>query len=526
MGTASATPDDMYAYADRTTKANDDLRQWMLGILATAIVAYQQGAVDAGNAIPGLTSGETLDAQVRALLGDLQAKDSYVRDVGAAFEKAGAASVTPPPGSGPRQPDIGHHLVTVDDQVLDDSLTKVAQDHAYEEGKKLARQGNDYQLLRILQDHQNDPDFQYFAAGFLNSLPPGKRSYLLTYMSPTIYYGSATDTGLLAKALAAAYGSGRLDHTARASIVASLGNPANGPFLPMFFRDIAGNPQAALNFANSLDKNDLKILAGATNVEGGQPELIAVFAAAVTASPDNATARALYWEITNAIAGQNEMSLGTQEGKSIGDLIAAMAVRELPPVRPGASEAELRNWGVQFGQEMRDLAMPWADATERERRNSEAATQMLVAIGSAAVSSAITLSLAAAAGPESLVATGAVKSALNIVLGTLLKKVGGKAFDGDPSAPENMKQAFLGSEEAVGAGFLIVQLLSRGLIVDANGTAVDMNNQQTVEDVANHPDHYHYKTADGPILSDELDAYRAQFSPNPIGVVTSPQRNS
>jgi hypothetical protein len=175
---------------------------------------------------------------------------------------------------------------------------------------------------------------------------------------------------------------------------------------------------------------------------------------------------------------------------------------------------------------MRDLAMPWADATEREKRNSEAATQMLVAIGSAAVSSAITLSLAAAAGPESLVATGAVKSALNIVLGTLLKKVGGKAFDGDPSAPENMKQAFLGSEEAVGAGFLIVQLLSRGLIVDANGTAVDMNNQQTVEDVANHPDHYHYKTADGPILSDELDAYRAQFSPNPIGVVTSPQRNS
>ncbi len=131
MSESQAIPDYLYAYSNNTTPAEETLRTFVNTVLASAIMAYRDGAIDAGYDIGGITLGSpdtTIDHNLRALIGEIHDLDSWVYEVGLAFQACENEKLRQAGNAAPTDYDP-NSLVTVDDSnELDAELAKIDGD--------------------------------------------------------------------------------------------------------------------------------------------------------------------------------------------------------------------------------------------------------------------------------------------------------------------------------------------------------------------------------------------------------------
>lgn len=387
MNDAQAIPDNLFSYSDQTTGASTDLQQWISSVLTPAVQLYQETALDLGNNIDDLTTPHTgtIDADTRNVLSSVSGTDKQVRAAGQAFLDAGdngKGSVTfpawfrnhPDPGGDPTQ----YAIVSTPDSVIGDDLS-------HQQGAQLAeyelKYGPDAYVFQQLAEHQNDPAF---TAAFFNGLTPVRvNTLLITYGD---WRGAAPpngqdESGVLAQALASAYANGQLSPAIEKQIDEWLVLMPANRFRPLFYAALAKNPQAALNFINSLTAQQFSKLAAGAFGRPWQSEFIEICTAAIKTCPDGPSAYALFLKITKAVTSGDTWNPYESDGQAIADLMAAVAAKMIPNPPAGADQQELEVWTGTIGSTIRKLLKPWMDwlkTTEASNQQTNANVKTVV----------------------------------------------------------------------------------------------------------------------------------------------------
>jgi hypothetical protein len=369
-GTQGATPDFLYKYSDQATGLNDQIRPFFTNTLP-AVCDQTPASVLNGLNIASSKADVDLPGLVRGIAWSLRNQilelDARVRIVGEAFDLAGNKQ-TPGYFTFPTQKQL--ETTINNDLPSIQAANKLAQ--------QVNQQGVTPDLFKKLQKYQNDPAFM---ATFFNGLSPTQiEDLLFTYGDPPpgAPPTQPDESGLLDQALVTAFASGALNQASAQQIVQNMP--------PSLLPALAKNPQAALNFVQSLTPEEISSMAtyrpGRTT-QSIQPEFIEVYAAAIKAAPDSNTAQHLFDQITKAVttepAGMT-WNPGTVDGTAIGQLIAAMAAWELPKAPAGADQVGLQGWAQQVSGKysgLLDQWLPWLKTTEAANQQSNADMQWI-----------------------------------------------------------------------------------------------------------------------------------------------------
>lgn len=558
MGEAQAIPDHLYAYSQNSTNANDELQAWIRQVLTPAIDAYQNGAIDYGNDIPGVTIGDpgpsgqgaTIDTEATSSLGQIRDQDQLVYDIGQAFQRADPTPTPMPthravPGTGDQMPD--ENLVTTDDLTLDENLAEVEHDtqrlqqiqQSQAWGRQLANYANqhgiDEHVWQVLKAHLNDP---YFLAAFFNGLDWETFVNLIwDGFIPPPYEGAPDNSQMLLQALMTALDSGMLDPKVIDEIYRIIGpgpaEPWKVRFRSMLFEALQTDPDAARNFVENLSDSQLQYLLSGTydlypililTQSQRQAAFIKVLTAAMDGEGDPAGAWSLYQRVANAIQNANPCptSFPVIQGcdpspsfKAIAQFLESYEAKTLDPPPPNATPVQLTIWARDLGNTLNGDLKPflaWIKHSDDDFANAQQQTEsMTVGLITGLISSVSTAWL----GPVESIALGTLESVLTSIATTYVEpwihsQIHWPDHPDADADRENLTFALKNGTEMMA----LIQLIGSGQVTGPDGKVVDLTSSDNFKKVwENQTEHYLTGTHPPEPVEAVLDSIGAKVDP-------------
>lgn len=395
-----ATPQNLYDYSDNATKANDDnFRTLFTKKLAAAAAAAP--VADTAPTLIGTPSAASLASSVYwCLRNQVLVVDAGVRMVGEAFELADGDSGQDPTPANQRflvgAPDLRSiNQVKTDTQQADDLAKGVLQNGNASTWKNVWQQ---------LANHQNDP---VFAAAFLNALagsgipatPVGEEPNNW-YTLNDLLHGTTSEGGsmfpnenenVVVTTLVNGYASGELSQATKDFLNKWAGYGTNDNINSILYPELIANPQAALNFINSLPQSELAALASGAYL-GNDPSgevgeassFMNVCASALNAIDDPSAMVDLMNRVCVAYSGYTPSDIGPMM-PAITNLLATFDSRYLTysPTGPDMVDSyrQLGGWPGKYALKFAEWIY---NANSTDANNAAFARQLAENIGASA----------------------------------------------------------------------------------------------------------------------------------------------
>jgi hypothetical protein len=542
MATASAVPSALYDYSDQTVPRNDAVQRWQTR-LDNAIVRYCQTAQVFGNNIEGVTvfrgpgGGFTLGDLLARWLPKARATDSWVHDVGAAFELVNHQSLRLGPGQVPRGSDPYAQVLatTTDESEIDAYVAQIEGDQrrydailrAIKDGTDLAahieQYGIDDYVWQQIAAHRGDPDYGYFAASLLNSLAQqdtGTHQNYLTMLlvQPTVPGGPPPPHQRdLIDLLTAAYTNGGVDAAATSVLFRVLVGPNTTASMRLradFFQALDANHLAARNFVDTLTDDQIIALlngkyhildpdpaAGFTNDSSrSEAAVIGVLTSGLDSYADDPTLAKAYYDRVSALIRQTTPDNFGLVAGPLENFVGTYVYLTMPEPPSDASPDALVAWAVANTHAMSAEIGRWRDwifAYEQRRKDARDTSIAWQEFGLGVVTTLVGAVITA--NPVWGVALGAVSS---VATTWVVPWVNDQLwpFTGDP---EHDSIAFRHAM-AVSLKFVaVVDFINNGQVLHRDGTPVTVPSGE-INDVLAHPQNYLVKGSPDRTLDDVL----------------------
>jgi hypothetical protein len=517
---ASAVPAYLYDYADQTTQRNDAVQK-QLSNLANLIQAYRNGAIAFGNNIGYLTvplgpgGGSDLTDLAQQTLPGIRTSDQGVHDVGAAFEAINRQGLRltaggQPPGADPYATTLA---VTMDENEIDHFVTVV--EPVERAGQSLAayveQHGFDDSAWQQILKYQKDPDYAYFAAGFLNTLAQldarNHQNVLQQFLLlPGAAAGAPPHWADMMNLVVTAYHGDMLDPAVTAVVSQVLLGPnthLSAMFRADFFHALEKDHQAAQSFVDTLTDDQLsRLLAGNYQIAGEQgnlftnslgqyksqseAEFIKVLTSGLTGYVDDpALAGTFYHRVTPLIQQTAPDDFGPIM-PAVSDLVGTYFAAELPTSPPDATASQLDAWAKGSADLLSGDFRSWHDwifRYEQQRQDARGNlinwTNFTVGVASGIVTTVVSMN------PVIGIVAGAASSAATTWgVNWIFDRV--DPFNGDPEHDSiQLRKQLARSLQYVAT----VDMLKNGQIIGPDGKPVPLS-QSGIQAVLTHQQNY------------------------------------
>lgn len=378
-GSASATPQFLYAYARNTTQANRPLHDFATGQLTNAVAAYRATAIDFGGNIHGLTTG--LDGSIvehlLTQLGAVLETDAGVGTTGRAFEQAGSGHRLP--WGGFVLPGASAFVQTTDGAVdaapalAGAALAGHVRDSLAAEGNQALKDMDPFRALLESGDAQ-------FAASFLRTLPRRDLQWILAAYGRTPQQPpwGPEHQNTVVQVLLQWYGNKNFDPALLRTVTAELFRTQSGVdgYTSNFYDEgslayvlvqalKSAPPETQARFAASLagDPKTLRLFLRGVNDYGpdgpraalaSRKQFLAVLASAATAL-DPATAKSL-----SILVGKNLPKMNTTEFKAVlPELTAFYSATVAQTITPPPDGQDPDVWAAALGAQLANELVPF-----------------------------------------------------------------------------------------------------------------------------------------------------------------------
>ncbi|MBV1850735.1 hypothetical protein [Catellatospora tritici] len=377
MGTSSAIPENLLAYANRCVPADEGLRDLVLGQLRPAILTFFSRNVprDDGQNIDlgplrarlgGVCTTGSVDARLLATANDAARLDAWVKLIGRGFQIAGEQG---PPLQGPlpqgqKWPVVFH----ADDDALGNLAANLTNDSGADLAAKAKAGANDPAVIKWVSEqlglHGNDP---YYLAAVFNNLDPNDIARLLRDPAN-------------GKLLAYAFAKNLITPEAAAKIVEAISHISGGyeispehQYIPADSRNallkyLAADPAAAKYFLNAIGtdgwKKLMNLYAGAP-VPGSHSYPLEVLQTVLADTKDPAEVQRLLDLLAENLPGNVDEKEFEQIKPLLQDILRTNVPKLLGPMPPASDNiVELQDWVNKYAIAMDGLKKfgDWVDS--------------------------------------------------------------------------------------------------------------------------------------------------------------------